>query len=186
MLRAAAAPTPPPPERGRGAGGGWGADIMRTWRQTAVRQATNEELIARFLRGCDLLEGRGRGRWRWSLVLGVGWRLMVLQGGDCGHRERPRKGNKVQKMMRSVVKFCLQHKCAGRRKVSVTGGKITFQKCFCDEEIHSFHHNKDANRRNTIIISYTESNWNGSISQNWLLWKRVISFSYFTHLKCEI
>lgn len=42
---------------------------------------------------------------------------MVLQGGDCGHRERPRKGNKVQKMMRSVVKFCLQHKCAGRRKV---------------------------------------------------------------------
>lgn len=130
MLRAAAAPTPPPPERGRGAGGGWGADIMRTWRQTAVRQATNEELIARFLRGCDLLEGRGRGRWRWSLVLGVGWRLMVLQGGDCGHRERPRKGNKVQKMMRSVVKFCLQHKCAGRRKVSVTGRENNLPEMF--------------------------------------------------------
>lgn len=55
---------------------------------------------------------------------------MVLQGGDCGHRERPRKGNKVQKMMRSVVKFCLQHKCAGRRKVSVTGRKNNLPEMF--------------------------------------------------------
>lgn len=50
-------------------------------------------------------------------MLGAGWRLMVLQGGDCGHQERPPNGNKVQKMMRSVVKFCLQYKCVERRKV---------------------------------------------------------------------
>lgn len=52
---------------------------------------------------------------------------MVLQGGDCGHRERPRKGNKVQKM---IVKFCLLYKCAGRRKVSVTGGKNNLPEMF--------------------------------------------------------
>lgn len=51
------------------------ADIMRSWRQTAVRQATNEELIGSFLLGLCVcvwpFRGRGR-RWRWRLVLGGG------------------------------------------------------------------------------------------------------------------
>lgn len=45
--------------------------------------ATNEELIASFLRGgvCDLL---GHREGDVTLASGVGWRLMVLRGGDCG------------------------------------------------------------------------------------------------------
>lgn len=53
-----------------------GADIIRSWRQMAVHQATNEELIARFLKGCDLLVQREGGV---TLASGVGWRLMVLR-----------------------------------------------------------------------------------------------------------
>lgn len=44
----------------------------------------------------------------------------MLRGGDCGDPKRPRRGNKVLKMMRIVVNFCLQYKWVGQRKVSVT------------------------------------------------------------------
>lgn len=86
----------------------------------AVRQAANEELIASFLTGCDLLVQR---EGEVTVASGAGWRLTVLRGGDCGDPKRPQIGNKVQKMTRIVVNFCLQWKCVGQRKVS--GKKMT-------------------------------------------------------------
>ena len=141
MLRATAAPTPPPPARGRGAVGGWGADIMRTWRQTAVRQATNEELIARFLRGCDLLggvEGGGGDAGVWCWVLGGGWwcykEVIVVT------KRGLETVIKCKRWWEVLLNSVCSTNVSNGGKFSVTGGKISFQKRFCEEDIYSFHH----------------------------------------------
>lgn len=54
----------------------------------AVHQATNEELIASFLRDCDLLRQK-----EGEVMPAVGWRLMVLQEDDCGDPKRQKSAN---------------------------------------------------------------------------------------------
>lgn len=82
------------------------ADIMRRWRQMEVSQPANEELIASFLRGCDLLV-QGKGEVTAVVASGAGRRLMALQRGDCGDQRGPKWGHKVQKMMGIAMTFYL-------------------------------------------------------------------------------
>lgn len=73
------------------------ADIMRRWRQMAVSQPANEELIASFLRGCDLLvqgEGGGGGVWCWVEVDGA------AEGWLWWHKEAPNEVIKCKRWWR--------------------------------------------------------------------------------------